>query len=103
MCTGSLDSAFIFEAFKHGADGVFVGGCKLGECHYSTGNYHAKEKVEMTWEMLKKVGFDPERLGLAWLSSAEGEKFAAAIREFSEKIRAKGPSPLRLALEEVAS
>ena len=42
MCTGRVDPAFVLRAFSNGADGVFIGGCWPGECHYTTeGNYHA--------------------------------------------------------------
>ena len=102
MCTGSLDTAFIFEAFNRGADGVFVGGCKMGECHYSTGNYHAKEKVEIAWEMLKKAGFDHERLGQGW-GSRLYEALFARLREGSTHVAIAGialPNPESIALHE---
>ncbi|MBK5102493.1 MAG: hydrogenase iron-sulfur subunit, partial [Desulfobacteraceae bacterium] len=42
MCTGRIDLSFVLRAFSNGADGVFIGGCWLGECHYVTeGNYDA--------------------------------------------------------------
>jgi F420-non-reducing hydrogenase iron-sulfur subunit len=42
MCSGRVDLAFVLRAFLNGADGVFIGGCHLGECNYVTnGNYDA--------------------------------------------------------------
>ena len=42
MCSGRVDLKFILRAFSNGVDGVFIGGCRLGECNYVThGNYHA--------------------------------------------------------------
>jgi hypothetical protein len=41
------------------------------------------------------VGLDG-RLRLEWISSAEGQKFARVIKEFTEQIRAMGPSPIRV-------
>ena len=38
MCSSRINPSFIFRAFELGADGVLVGGCHPGDCHYSTGN-----------------------------------------------------------------
>jgi F420-non-reducing hydrogenase iron-sulfur subunit len=74
------------EAFMSGADGVFVGACKRGECHYSSGNLHAEGKVNLTQRMLRTAGIDPERLVMRMMSSAEGNKFAEYTREFQARI-----------------
>lgn len=94
LCTGQLDVRYVLEAFLRGADGVLVVGCKLGECHYFDGNYQARLKVEATKSMLKKVEIEPERLRMEFMSSAEGAKFAEVVGQFSEEIRALGPTPV---------
>lgn len=35
------------------------------------------------------------RLHLAWISSAEAQKFAGVVTDFTEYIRALGPNPLK--------
>ena len=39
MCSGRVDPQFVLAAFRHGADGVLIGGCHPGDCHYEEGNY----------------------------------------------------------------
>jgi len=34
MCSGRIDPSFVLEAFRDGADGVLIGGCNPGDCHY---------------------------------------------------------------------
>jgi F420-non-reducing hydrogenase iron-sulfur subunit len=51
----------------------------------------------MTLELVKMLGIDPERLRLQWVSSAEGLRFAEVVKEFTEKIRSLGPSNLKAA------
>jgi coenzyme F420-reducing hydrogenase delta subunit len=51
----------------------------------------------MTRELVKRLGIDPERLSLQWVSSAEGLRFAEVVKEFTEKIRSLGPSNLKAA------
>jgi len=95
MCTARVDPIYILKAFLSGADGVIVAGCHLGDCHYLTGNYKAKNRVEKLWELLDELGIGRERLLLEWISAPEGEKFARVVREFTEKLKKLGPSPLK--------
>jgi F420-non-reducing hydrogenase iron-sulfur subunit len=97
MCSGSLDPSVILEAFIKGADGVFIGGCHIGDCHYATGNMQTEVKVKALQKLLKKAGFNPDRLRLEWVSAAEGERFSRVIKEFTEQVKALGPSEVRAA------
>jgi F420-non-reducing hydrogenase iron-sulfur subunit len=92
MCTGRVDPAHIIRAFSNGADGVYVGGCWPGECHYVTeGNYHALGMIQLTRRILKFVGINPERLQLEWLGASEGIRFAEVMNSVSAKIKSLGP------------
>jgi coenzyme F420-reducing hydrogenase delta subunit len=95
MCSGRIEPEFILKAFEYGADGVMITGCKLDECHYISGNFRAKERIETTQQLLDMVGLDAERLDTLWVSAAEGEKFAEALNEFANKIKDLGPNPLK--------
>lgn len=92
MCTGRIDLAFILRAFSNGADGVFIGGCWPGECHYITeGNYLALSGMHLCRKLLELIGVNPERLRLEWVSASEGSRFAEVMNDFSKKLRELGP------------
>jgi F420-non-reducing hydrogenase iron-sulfur subunit len=92
MCTGRMDLAFILRAFSNRADGVFIGGCWPGECHYITeGNYIALSTVLFSKKLLRFMGLNPERLRLEWVSASEGMRFADVMNDFSSKLREIGP------------
>jgi coenzyme F420-reducing hydrogenase delta subunit len=95
MCSGRIEPDFIMRAFENGADGIIVSGCKLGECHYISGNEKAQKRLEMTGKLLDLLGLGAERLGSVWISAAEGAKFASYMNEFVDKIRILGPSPAK--------
>ncbi|MHA1606511.1 MAG: hydrogenase iron-sulfur subunit [Candidatus Freyarchaeota archaeon] len=95
MCTGRLDPVFVLKAFLSGADGVLVGGCHPGDCHYIRGNLFARRRVSMLKKVLEVLGLEPERLRLEWISASEGEKFARVVKEFVDEVKSLGPSPLR--------
>jgi len=94
MCSGTIDPLYILEAFQKGADGVFIGGCHPGDCHYMTGNYKTKRKVILTKRILSQLGIEPQRLRLEWVSAAEGQAFAQVVTDFIEEVKELGPSLL---------
>lgn len=92
MCTGRIDPSFILQAFANGVDGVFVGGCWLGECHYLTeGNHSAVSMMNITKKLIKQCGINTSRLRLEWVSAAQGVRFAEVVTDFSKQIQGIGP------------
>lgn len=89
-CTGRMSPKFILEAFRQGADGVWVSGCHPGDCHYISGNFHARRKFTLLNDFLHNVGLEPGRLHFSWVSSAEGEKFATTAKEVIKAVKAVG-------------
>ena len=91
MCSGRVDPAFVVKAFAEGADGVLLGGCHPGDCHYVEQNYKALRRFLLLRRTLKGFGVEPERIKLVWASAAEGMKLAQEINSFVEEIRQLGP------------
>ncbi len=92
MCSGRADPAFVLKAFEMGADGVLVGGCHPGDCHYIEGNYKTLRRMLLTKRLLGQLGIEPERLRLEWISASEGERFAEVVDEFTDQVRKLGPA-----------
>ena len=92
MCSGRIDLKFILRAFSNGTDGVFIGGCHLGECNYVThGNYDALSMVLLAKKIMEHIGLNPERLRIEFMSSSDGIRFAALANDFSRKVKELGP------------
>ncbi len=91
MCSGRIDPQFVLEAFASGADGVLIGGCHPGDCHYQEGNYKALRRYHMLHAVLEQIGIEPERFRLEWISAAEGDRVRAVVDDMVEKVRALGP------------
>jgi len=92
MCTGRIDLAFILRAFTRGADGVFIGGCWLGECHYVTeGNYDALFNMHFARKLLERIGINPKRLRLEWIAASEGMRYAEVMNDFGKQLKGLGP------------
>jgi NADH-quinone oxidoreductase subunit E len=94
MCSSRIEPSIILEMFIQGIDGVFIGGCHPGDCHYIEGNFHTVYRIEMTKKLLQKVGLNPNRLRLEWVSASESLRFADIMKEMTENITELGPSPI---------
>jgi heterodisulfide reductase subunit A len=86
-CSARFDPYHILWAFLNGADGVFLGACPPGECHYGTGNLYARERVEKLKQELAAHGVDPGRLRLEFLTVDDGAGFARAVTSFVEELQ----------------
>jgi len=95
MCSSRVDPAFVIKALEEGADGVFIGGCHPGDCHYQKGNYYTRRRVAMLRSILGSMGLQPERIRLEWISASEGVKFSKVTGEFADTIMKLGPSPFK--------
>lgn len=95
MCSGAVDVSYVLKPLLEGADGVLIGGCHPGDCHYQEGNYKARRRIAILEESLKGMGLDERRVRLRWISASEGTLFAETIRQFTHDLRQLGPNPVR--------
>lgn len=92
MCSGRVDPVFVMRAFAKGVDGVFIGGCRLNECNYTTqGNYDTLNMVLLYKRIMEHIGLNPERLHIAFMSGAEANLFAETVNSFVERVKKIGP------------
>jgi F420-non-reducing hydrogenase iron-sulfur subunit len=92
-CTGRIDYNLLLKAFAQGADGVIVSGCHPNDCHYTSGNFHARRRWIVFKQMMEYMGFDLGRVKFSWVSAAEGAKWADIVNTTVKEIRELGPSP----------
>jgi F420-non-reducing hydrogenase iron-sulfur subunit len=90
-CTGRIDFMILMKAFENGADGIIVSGCHPNDCHYSTGNFHARRRWIVFRNLLNFSGIDTERIQFSWVSAAEGFKWADVVNDTVKKIKEIGP------------
>lgn len=98
MCSGRVHPDMVLEGFARGADGVLVTGCHIGDCHYITGNQYTKSRMAIMPDLLARLGIDPRRFRLDWVSASEGKKFSEVVTTFTEQVRALGPTGIKIPL-----
>ncbi len=90
-CTGRIDFMLLLKALQTGADGIIVSGCHPADCHYTSGNYHARRRWMIFKTLLDFIGFDTRRITFSWVSAAEGAKWAQLVNETVAKVKELGP------------
>jgi F420-non-reducing hydrogenase iron-sulfur subunit len=90
-CSGRVDPSFVLKAFERGADGVIIGGCHPGDCHYVSGNLNARRRFLVLRDLLDFLGIEKERFEVAWCSAAEGEKWATVVDDVCDRLEELGP------------
>ncbi len=90
-CSGMVDPGYVVKAFANGADGVLIGGCHPGDCHYISGNIKTLRRSFLLKSLLKEVGVEDGRFRLEWIAASEGPRYAKVVNEMVEEIRNLGP------------
>ena len=85
----------MLAAFADGADGVLIGGCHPGDCHYQEGNYNCLRRARLLKRVLQQLGIEEERFRVEWISAAEGDRVRVVINDMVEKLRALGPLSMK--------
>ncbi len=94
-CSGKVDTIHMMKALEKGADGVLVGGCLEGDCHFKNGNTKAARRVTFVQKLLEEIGIEPQRLSMVTMSAGMGTRFAQIANEFTQQIRELGPNPVK--------
>ena len=103
LAAGAIEPRDGFNwAFEKGADGVYAVGCMEGDCHYNSGNFRARKRVEQAQGILDTIGVGGERVQMFNLASSEGPLFAKIAGEMTQRIRDLGPNPIKLAAKQAA-
>jgi coenzyme F420-reducing hydrogenase delta subunit len=91
-CTGRIDYNLLLKALALGADGIIVSGCHPNDCHYTSGNFHARRRWIVFKQMMEYMGYDMRRVKFSWVSAAEGAKWADIVNTTVREIRELGPA-----------
>jgi F420-non-reducing hydrogenase iron-sulfur subunit len=91
ICSGKVDSSHVLNAFRRGADGVLILGCRGGDCHYQDGNYEARKRVYLLHKILESYGIEKERLRIELSIDPEGGRIPQLVKEMNDRIAKLGP------------
>jgi F420-non-reducing hydrogenase iron-sulfur subunit len=93
MCSGRVEPDYVLDALKRGADGVLIGACHLGDCHYVNGNFKTVRRFPVLLDYVEQFGYDPRRVWLRHISASEGAELTEVVKEFVKELKELGPNP----------
>jgi F420-non-reducing hydrogenase iron-sulfur subunit len=93
-CIGRVDVLHLLQAFREGADAVFLAGCLEKNCHHLYGNLEARKRVDQAKRILDSIGLEGERLEMFYLASNQGREFKESVDIMIKRVERLGPNPL---------
>ncbi len=85
-CSGMIQPIMIEEAFKQGAEGVFVMGCQIGDCHFREGNKWCQERLLGQRPPNIKKAVDKNKVRGYWLAKCDYKKFLNKLNDFEKDL-----------------
>ncbi|WP_371802404.1 hydrogenase iron-sulfur subunit [Candidatus Lokiarchaeum ossiferum] len=95
MCSGRVEPAMVLAALKRGVDGVLVGACHIGDCHYVNGNHKTVRRIPMISKYIQQFGINPNRVWLRHISASEGAELTEIVHEYVKILKNIGPNPFK--------
>lgn len=95
-CAGAVNNALIADALSLGVDGVFIGACPDGTCHYVKGNELIRKRSDDLMDKLKNMSMDRERVIFANLGPRDVDGYVQALERGIAFLREKGPNPFKM-------
>ena len=92
MCSGRVEPVMVLEALKRGADGILIGACHIGDCHYVNGNHKTVRRIPLISKFIKQFGIDPNRVWLRHISASEGAELTEIVHEYVKILKKIGPN-----------
>ena len=88
-CIGALPPSFIDYVMRHGANGVFLTGCRSGDCYHRFGNAWTEDRLNENREPFLRHWVPRKRLHYFWAASSDSELLTSALAEFQENLPLK--------------
>jgi coenzyme F420-reducing hydrogenase delta subunit/ferredoxin len=85
-CIGALPPSFIDYAMRHGADGVFLTGCRSGDCFHRFGNTWTEGRLAENREPYLRHWVPRQRLHYCWAASVDSSSMASEFARFRRSL-----------------
>lgn len=94
-CSSKVEAFQLLRILASEADILWVVGCPPNACQQFEGSRRLAKRVGHAQEVLKEIGVEPERLGVAFVVGGQSEEVQAAVQEIQRRAQALGVNPAR--------
>ena len=85
-CIGLLPASFIDYTLRQGADGVFITGCRMGDCYHRLGNQFTQERLDGERKPKLSRRVERERVGFFMAAEADRKKLHRELESFHRSL-----------------
>jgi quinol-cytochrome oxidoreductase complex cytochrome b subunit/coenzyme F420-reducing hydrogenase delta subunit len=91
-CIGMLPPSFIdFVISRNHADGIFLTGCREGDCHYRLGIQWMEGRIAGVRDPYLRQRVPRERIAQVWLGPTQPQRLKQELEAFRMRLRELGP------------
>lgn len=87
FCIGMMPASLVEYALVNGADGVFITGCRSGDCHYRYGNIWTDKRFEGSRQPILRRRADRARIKVFRAAATDRKALCEALTEFQNHIK----------------
>jgi len=91
ICTGMMPPTLVEYALKQGADGVFVTGCRKGDCYYRYGNVWMDKRFEGLRKPVLRERADRSRIRVYRAAETDQKKLLKELAGFQRHLADTNP------------
>lgn len=95
-CAGSVNNALIADALSYGIDGVYIGACPDGTCHYVRGNELIRKRRDDLADKLKNMSMEPERVTFEGIGPRNAARYSETLKDYVAFLKEIGPNPFKM-------
>jgi coenzyme F420-reducing hydrogenase delta subunit/ferredoxin len=86
LCTGMVPPTLVEYALKNGADGVFITGCRNGDCYYRYGNIWMDKRFNEGRKPVLRERADRSRIAVFRAAVTDEKEIRDQLADFSDRI-----------------
>ena len=87
FCIGMMPATLVEYALAHGADGVFISGCRTGDCFFRYGNVWMDERFAGERQPIMRKRADRSRIKVSRAAETDKKQLHKEIKEFEKYIQ----------------
>ncbi|MDX8403402.1 MAG: hydrogenase iron-sulfur subunit [Mariprofundaceae bacterium] len=86
-CTGMLPPSMVEFALSHNIDGIFITGCRMGDCHDRMGNEWLQQRLDGERDPVLRQRVPRDRMQYYWASVIDDKQLIHQINAFRQTLR----------------
>jgi F420-non-reducing hydrogenase iron-sulfur subunit len=94
-CSSKIEVPYILKLLESGADAVEIVACPEKSCKLLTGSLRAEKRVEYIRDLLKSIGYSPERVGISRKLAQKPDELIEIARSRADAVRPLGANPMK--------